>query len=470
MKKYNRANKKWYIVGLVLPILLFFVTVNVAYAYFTAVASNRATANTPIIKISFQDGSSTVNSTPITGTTTLIPGDSISISGRVNNSGDKDIYAIITFKIQITKQNGATETAVSKYYSLENSKLREIKGSEGNFSKHAFTLATDETTSNFSVSHKFSFNKYNNSYKNALIHYELAADAIQKDGIDTNITATDLIMGEHKSSIKQLTGVSTQNGTPSPESPAEIKSVGEKTKNLLRYKGLTEIHKQLGDKTQPLTGLDEQQLYFGNGTGVFFPLPTAYGDGSIFEIKENYVRWSTATAYRGPAFSTEVKPNTEYQYSHKDANGNYVNNITITVIHYTSDGTLISSLNLKNATTTQYSTFTTPENAAFTIVNLRATNKGQVYTYYDLQLEEGNTVTPYEDFGYRIPISQQTKNLFDIDKITMATNYQGINTWYGKNYLKKENDVISVYMGANSDSLYLYDSTQYFSAGTEVYL
>ena len=207
---------------------MFFVSVNIVYAYFTAVATTRATANTPIIKISFQEGSASANASAITGSTKLIPGDSLSVSGKVANTGNADIYAIITFKITITKQNGSTESAVRKYYSLDNSSLREIKGSDGNFSYHAFALAPEESTNNFSVDYRFSFNKYNNSYKNATVHYELAAEAIQQNGIETNVKATDILMGNFKSGISQIQGISEQIGTPTPNNPVEIKSVGDK--------------------------------------------------------------------------------------------------------------------------------------------------------------------------------------------------------------------------------------------------
>lgn len=210
---------------------------------------------------------------------------------------------------------------------------------------------------------------------------------------------------------------------PTPEAPIEIESVGDKTKNLLRFKGLTEVHGVLADNTQPLPDLDEQQLYFGNGTGRYFPLPTAYGDGSIFEVGDNYVRWSTATAYRGPAYSVKVKPNTTYKYSHKDENGNYTRETTITVAYYDLNGNLISTLNLGVETATEYKSFTTTEDTAYVIINLRATNKNEVYTYYDLQLEEGIEVTQYEEFGYRVPIQVKNsgKNLVNIPYIDSTT-------------------------------------------------
>lgn len=348
--------------GLVLPVLLFFVAVEIAYAYFTAVATSKGSAATPVITISFTDASAEINAKPITGSTKLIPGETLSVAGKINNTGTADVYAIITFKIKITKQNGLTENKVSKYYTLNNSDLREIKGTATNYSYYAFELTQGSSTEIFQVEHNFNFNNYNNSYKNAVIEYELAAEAIQKNGIETNISATDILMGEHKSGIKQLIGKSEQNETPTPDSPAEIKSVGDKTKNLLNP-NTVELYTNDRLITTSTLKVEKNTDYVISVDSYRISSPKWQIKGWDSEQKNLSLSeaWSGGTHIAG---NKETFNSGDYEY--------------ITIRTWSTNAEYGIDINTK------------------------------------IQIEVGTTATEYEPYGYRIPITQESENLFDL--------------------------------------------------------
>ena len=230
---------------------MFFVCVNAAYAYFTASALKSAGSGTSVIKIEMIDGTAEVNS--VSGHTKIMPGDTLKVSSRIQNTGSAGVYTIILFKLKITKQDGSIDTSTRKFYTIDNNSLKEIKGSENNFSYNAFIIEPNETTQMFGVDYTFGFNKYNNSYKNAVVEYELSASAVQKGGLETNVVATNYLMSDFKSGISQLAGVSTQASEPTSTNPSQIKSVGDKTKNLFNAKAIKSSSIKVSNDGQTIT-------------------------------------------------------------------------------------------------------------------------------------------------------------------------------------------------------------------------
>lgn len=193
----------------------------------------------------------------------------------------------------------------------------------------------------------------------------------------------------HYSNFLLYEGEYDKGSTPDYEPYGYKIPVTVRGKNLLKYKGLDKIHTTLSAETNPISGLAGGQLYYGNGTGRFFELPSSYNYG------ENYVSWSDPNAgYRGPAYSAKVKPNTTYKYNHTDINGDRLTGVTVTVVEYNSDRLKIISYNLSR--TKLY--FTTSENTEYVIINLRGNDKNTVYTAYNIQLEEGDTTSNYEPY------------------------------------------------------------------------
>lgn len=166
----------------------------------------------------------------------------------------------------------------------------------------------------------------------------------------------------------KIYGESVQDGTPTPEAPIEVKSVGEKTKNLFNND----------------TNLLEKVTYYnssgstGTRTGYKILLPagtyTAHAEG-------------IATA--------------EYIYG---------------VIN-SSDNQFIQAVNIVAHNTLPSVTFTISEGDILYIYNGIA-SQGVSYTKelfnsFNIQIELGTKVTEYEPYGYKIPVKVSGKNLFD---------------------------------------------------------
>ena len=264
LKKYNKANSNWVFLGLVLPILLFFVGLNFVYAYFTA-SANPASSNgvTGIIRVGFTNNTTTkeINSASIGDTTKLVPGDVLTISGAVENKGTAPIYAVLNFEIKITKANNETET-ISRFYTMKDTTLTTLTSNESNllpisssgveneYLQTAFYLnePTQEEGedpvydfSPFKLTYIFDGDTYNNSYQDALVEYRATAYAIQtvnltEDETKAPMVATHLLLQDKNYKSYVVMGNSIQSATPTITTPVEVQSFGDKTKNLLDYK------------------------------------------------------------------------------------------------------------------------------------------------------------------------------------------------------------------------------------------
>lgn len=176
--------------GIIIPILLFYISLNATYSYLSATAySDKNTVDISVIKVEFSEKSNNIDANTITASSKLIPGKTIELSGKVQNTGNEAIYAIITFEIETTKVGGETYKT-KKYYTLENGKLKEIIILTDNYSNYAFSMEANDITENFSVEHYFDFYKYDNTYINANVKYSLSVNAIQSKNIENNVVAT----------------------------------------------------------------------------------------------------------------------------------------------------------------------------------------------------------------------------------------------------------------------------------------
>ena len=170
-------------------------------------------------------------------------------------------------------------------------------------------------------------------------------------------------------------GNSVQDGTPTPESPVEIQSVGDLTKNLLPY--------PYYNTTRTVNGV----TWTDNGDGTI----TASGTAT------DYTSFSIVYKKQGV-----IQPNKEYVFSH---NGTDTKNISVDIILYDKDGKSTRFI-------TSNSSFTIAENEELITINLKRSVSGySVGGTFKPQLELGSTATEYEPYGYKIPIVNSGKNL-----------------------------------------------------------
>lgn len=172
----------------------------------------------------------------------------------------------------------------------------------------------------------------------------------------------------------KLYGNSVQDGTPTPETPVEVQSLGEKTVNLF-------------DK-------DNANVFGGYITGnSLVAYSTVLGNNRITCI--------------------ECKPNTTYTISRQVlskrfavASGIYAPDKDIT---FTKSILNYNALNIQIATDSE---------DAYLYVWFYNGSVDTEFTYDEiingLQIQEGTTATPYEPYNkYKIPVTARGKNLFD---------------------------------------------------------
>lgn len=189
--------------GIVLPILVFFISMNATYAYFSAKTSGEAPVSTAVLTIDFSNNTSTtIDSNTITNSTRIIPGQTIAINTSIENTGSCDVYAIIELKIEVTRFGESDkETVLSKCYSFDGTTPVEVlETGENTYSTTAIILeAPNENKTNnylktFSLPYLIDFNTYGNEYQNGTLTYSLVGHAIQKDFIDNANTATEILL------------------------------------------------------------------------------------------------------------------------------------------------------------------------------------------------------------------------------------------------------------------------------------
>ena len=193
-----------------------------------------------------------------------------------------------------------------------------------------------------------------------------------------------------------IDGNSVQDGTPTPENPVEIESVGERTKNLFSEY----IVASKGFETHTM---------INNGVIMHPTSFNSYQSYINFKLGD-VVLGGTYTASVGLEWDTTsgAKPMIRFGYVNTSGSFTYLKN------GYVS---LSGRHNI---------TFTVPEEmptdmstSGFTFLvnytNVKATELVDL-TITNIQIEEGTEATEYEPYGkYKIPVMCSGKNLFDKD-------------------------------------------------------
>lgn len=188
----------------------------------------------------------------------------------------------------------------------------------------------------------------------------------------------------------KIEGNSVQDGTPTPDTPVEVESVGERTKNLLNPKAT-------------LTTL--LNLYKGVDVMEYI------AQNTILSIKLKEGKSAPSGVYFGVV----------YKLSTSDTMGYWL----------IDNGVLkTTAFNLKQLgdTVTHMGIGVYPATQA---------NWDKIFECFDVQLELGTTATPYEPFGkYKVPVVTQGKNLFDksipYDDYLVIIGYRYLLIWVGK--------------------------------------
>lgn len=186
-------------------------------------------------------------------------------------------------------------------------------------------------------------------------------------------------------------GESVQDGTPTPDAPIEVESVGEKTVNLFDINNMEYIH---------------------YGSSYFYP---KVEDGLFISPGKTGVSF-----YYMPVI--KVEPSTTYVVSFKEVSG--VNN---RVIFLYDDMNKTNTISISKSTfidSTRIFTLTTSDTSNYLAIGVSGANS---YTAIisNIQIEKGDTFTEYQPYGkYKIPIRVNSQNLFDIENPVYAANSQ----------------------------------------------
>lgn len=201
----------------------------------------------------------------------------------------------------------------------------------------------------------------------------------------------------------KIYGNSVQDGTPTPDTPVEIQSVGDKTFNVfdsLNIK-INHVASITIEQTKNKIIIDNSKNQFSNYISIplvegFLKPNTTYTS----TVDVSYVREQTGGTSAGSMFLCwYLQDNTTFSYNKILAIGNI------------------------NKTGKIVTTFTTPEN--FDTLKYLATRVDGYckVTFENLQIQEGEVSTEFEPYGYRIPVKVSGFNL--INEETMITGYIG---------------------------------------------
>lgn len=160
-----------------------------AYAYFTATATKKQSEmTTAIIKVALTDTQLKTTSEGSTTATKILPGSTISYSGKVQNTGNTDMYALLEFNVFV---EGSNEPIQTTYYTADGTKLV-YSDSLKEYTTGATQIAAN-ATKDFNLT--FTFDKtYGNEYKGKTATLKVTAHAIQFRNIASAVAATNLLL------------------------------------------------------------------------------------------------------------------------------------------------------------------------------------------------------------------------------------------------------------------------------------
>lgn len=157
----------------------------------------------------------------------------------------------------------------------------------------------------------------------------------------------------------------------------------------------------------PLTQGYPSNTNFDNSTKRTFTIGTYivglsrnnyYSEGYIktVNVSKNRISFKLLGGWFGVSVPCLLTVGKTYTFSCKTDNNHGTN---IGISYYKENGELISFTDVLGNTNNIVKSFTVPENTYYTLI-LFTGAYSEEYTYYDIQIEEGNTATDYVPYGY----------------------------------------------------------------------
>jgi len=369
--------------SIILLIFVLFVVIRligITYGYYSLIIKgdnnvNSLSVNTKYVSVEYQDGSVKMN---FEGDY-LFPGDTAEKRFIVKNTSEYNV-----------KYNILIDNIINEFVRIQDLSyvlfINDEEASSGiiNKNKSQYLFGNKMLESGASDSIRFVFEyaitkEAQNIDMNKTISFRFNIDSSIYNFMSTDTGIANLSKVETISKYK-IYGNSIQNGTPSLETPIEIESVGDKTKNLF-------------------DGKVKQGAYLAE-TGAFSPI-------------KNYI------ATENPIL---VKENTNYTIKRIKNINDTSNSYAQHVLFYDEENTYLGYSNISNQ-----STFTSLDNAKYMYINIYGGEDNitidQVGT---IQIEEGSVATDYEPYGYKIPVKVSKENKLVVNDV----NYNGASMKY----------------------------------------
>lgn len=294
-----------------------------------------------------------------------------------------------------------TDASIRNVSSNDNAKLyyNNIEVASGNtqaFSASSLSIYLFALNNNGSADHRnqqtkvYSFKIYENNVlvRNLIPCYRNSDNEVGLYDLVNNVFYTN-----------QGTGVFTYGSVaPTPDAPIDMVSCGDRTKNLFDTSNLPN-QSELGISTS-----------FNNSKIII--------DGTSTKAGTNYVTSNTKIF---------LSPGT-YTFHFEEIGGSFSNPNNKDMALFlgnSTNQTIYGNVNLKK--TRPSITFTINESTEiwfYVYINGIITFDNWTIGF---QLEEGSTATPYEPYGYKIPVNVRSDNLFDKDNANVLTAYIGAN-------------------------------------------
>lgn len=163
-----------------------------------------------------------------------------------------------------------------------------------------------------------------------------------------------------------ISGNTFQDGTPSPDSPVEIQSVGERTKNFF-------------DEKTIYSGIDENGGVYTSSPSVFYSKRRYFSES---ELNETYTFSTYFNVISLPPSSNEIHPRTTAYIDKKAIYGTSA---------LSTSGRTLSKVTFTPTSTSDY-------------ITISYVHGGGKLSVDSSQLEIGSSATSYEPYGYKIPV------------------------------------------------------------------
>ena len=168
--------------------LTLIISMGGAYAYFTATATKKQSEmTTAIIKVALTDTQLKTTSEGSTTATKILPGSTINYSGKVQNTGNTDMYALLEFNVFV---EGSDEPIQTTYYTADGTQLV-YSNSSSAYTTEATPIAVGSSKAFILY---FTFDPtYGNEYKNKSAQLKVVAHGIQQSHV-TALEATNILL------------------------------------------------------------------------------------------------------------------------------------------------------------------------------------------------------------------------------------------------------------------------------------